>query len=126
MALHRFERIDWMPSPPLVPDDGSIDLVHLQRMTLGDAALEREVLAMFVAQATHLISALAELPPDSGVMVHTLKGAARAVGACEVGNAAERLEAALKSEADIAHQLVDLQEAVARARAAIDAILRRA
>ena len=115
-----------MASPPLVPDDGPIDLVHLQRMTLGDAALEREVLAMFAAQATHLISALAELPPDSGVMVHTLKGAARAVGACEVGNAAERLEAALKSEADIAHQLVDLQEAVARARAAIDVILRRA
>ena len=126
MALHRFERIDWMASPPLVPEDGPIDLVHLQRMTLGDAALEREVLAMFAAQAARLIEALTVLPPDSGAMVHTLKGAARAVGACEVGNAAERLEAVLKSEGGVADQLADLQEAVARARAAIDAILRRA
>ena len=126
MALHRFERIDWMPSPPLVPDDGPIDLVHLQRMTLGDSALEREVLAMFAAQAARLMGALAELPPDSGAMVHTLKGAARAVGACEVGSAAERLEAALKSEGGVAHQLADLQEAVARASGAIEAILRRA
>jgi len=126
MALHRFERIDWMASPPLVPDDGPIDLVHLQRMTLGDAALEREVLAMFAAQAARLIEALTVLPPDSGAMVHTLKGAARAVGACEVGSAAERLEAVLKSEGGVADQLADLQEAVARARAAIDAILRRA
>ena len=126
MALHRSERIDWMASPPLVPDDGPIDLVHLQRMTLGDAALEREVLAMFAAQAARLIEALTVLPPDSGAMVHTLKGAARAVGACEVGNAAERLEAVLKSEGGVADQLADLQEAVARARAAIDAILRRA
>ena len=36
-----------MPSPPLVPDDGPIDIAHLKRMTLGDAGLEREVLAMF-------------------------------------------------------------------------------
>ena len=26
-----------MPSPPLVPDDGPIDIAHLKRMTLGDA-----------------------------------------------------------------------------------------
>ena len=49
------ERINWMPSPPLVPDDGPIDLEHLRRMTLGDASLEREVLAMFSAQAVKLI-----------------------------------------------------------------------
>jgi len=46
MPLH-LERIDWMPSPPLAPDDGPIDIEHLKRMTLGDASLEREVLAMF-------------------------------------------------------------------------------
>ena len=44
-----------MPSPPLAPDDGPIDIEHLQRMTLGDAGLEREVLAMFSAQAVRLI-----------------------------------------------------------------------
>ena len=47
MSLH-LERIEWMPSPPLVPDDGPIDFDHLRRMTLGDAGLEQEVLAMFV------------------------------------------------------------------------------
>ena len=40
-----------MPSPPLAPDDGPIDVDHLGRMTLGDAGLEREVLAMFAAQS---------------------------------------------------------------------------
>jgi len=60
MSLH-VERIDWMPSPPLAPDDGPIDLQHLQRMTLGDAGLEREVLAMFSAQAmAELNDALAQ------------------------------------------------------------------
>ena len=47
MPLH-LERIEWMPSPPLAPDDGPIDFEHLKRMTLGDAGLEQEVLAMFV------------------------------------------------------------------------------
>jgi len=36
-----------MPSPPLAPDDGPIDVDHLVRMTLGDIGLEHEVLAMF-------------------------------------------------------------------------------
>src|SRR6267154_2649952 len=45
MPLH-LERIDWMPSPPLAPDDGPIDFEHLKRMTLGDAGLEQEVVAM--------------------------------------------------------------------------------
>ena len=49
------QRINWMPSPPLVPDDGPIDIAHLKRMTLGDAGLEREVLAMFAGQAVRLI-----------------------------------------------------------------------
>ena len=42
----RLERIDWMPSPPLAPEDGPIDFAHLSRMTLGDGDLEREVLTM--------------------------------------------------------------------------------
>ena len=66
MPLH-LERIDWMPSPPLAPDDGPIDIDHLQRMTLGDAGLEREVLAMFAAQAASLIGTLATLARGRGV-----------------------------------------------------------
>ena len=80
-----------MPSPPLVPDDGPIDIAHLKRMTLGDAGLEREVLAMFAGQAVRLIEALAALPADAAEIAHTLNGSARAIGAFKVAEAAEAL-----------------------------------
>jgi HPt (histidine-containing phosphotransfer) domain-containing protein len=124
MSLH-LERINWMPSPPLAPDDGPIDLDHLARMTLGDAGLEREVLAMFSAQAASLIGALATLPPEAGALAHTLKGSARAIGAFAVAAAAEDLEAAMRSGCDPSHALAELDEAIALARSAVDAMLRR-
>jgi HPt (histidine-containing phosphotransfer) domain-containing protein len=124
------ERIEWMPSPPLAPDDGPIDSVHLDRMTLGDAGLEREVLAMFSGQAVGLIARLATLPSDAEssealALAHTLKGSARAIGAFRVADAAEALEAATRHGDDPAQALARLQDAVAEARTAIDTILRR-
>jgi HPt (histidine-containing phosphotransfer) domain-containing protein len=124
MSLH-LDRIDWMPSPPLAPDDGPIDIAHLRRMTLGDASLEREVLAMFSAQAVGLVGALATLPSDAGALAHTLKGSARAIGAFGVADAADCLEAAIQSGGDPAEALAEVNDAVAQARTAIDAILRR-
>jgi HPt (histidine-containing phosphotransfer) domain-containing protein len=124
MSLH-LERIDWMPSPPLAPDDGPIDTEHLQRMTLGDADLEREVLAMFAGQAVSLIGTLATLPADAEALTHTLQGSARAIGAFGVADAAESLEAAIQNGDDPAPALAELKDAIAQARAAIDAILRR-
>jgi HPt (histidine-containing phosphotransfer) domain-containing protein len=124
MSLH-LERIDWMPSPPLAPDDGPIDTDHLQRMTLGDASLEREVLAMFSDQAISLVRSLTGLPPDLGVLAHKLKGSARAIGAFHVAEAAECLEAVVKEGGDAAAALAELSAAVAEARTAIEAILRR-
>jgi HPt (histidine-containing phosphotransfer) domain-containing protein len=124
MSLH-LERIEWMSSPPLVPDDGPIDFAHLNRITLGDASLEREVLAMFAAQSAHLIDAIAALPEDVRVLAHTLKGSARAIGAFAVADAAEQLEEALASGGDPSERLAALGEAVSLARSAIDAILRR-
>jgi HPt (histidine-containing phosphotransfer) domain-containing protein len=124
MPLH-VERIAWMPSPPLAPDDGPIDTEHLQRMTLGDAGLEREVLAMFSAQAVRLAGALAGLPADAGALAHTLKGSARAIGAFGVAEAAARLETLIKNGGDRTEALAELDEAVAQARSAVDAILRR-
>jgi HPt (histidine-containing phosphotransfer) domain-containing protein len=123
MPLH-LERINWMPSPPLVPDDGPIDIGHLKRMTLGDAGLEREVLAMFAGQAVRLIDALAALPPEAADLAHTLKGSARAIGAFHVADAAEALEAAIK-DGEASEALAALRDAIAQARAAIDAMLRR-
>jgi HPt (histidine-containing phosphotransfer) domain-containing protein len=124
MPLH-LERIDWMPSPPLAPDDGPIDIEHLHRMTLGDAGLEREVLAMFSAQAVRLVGMLAALPADAGVLAHTLKGSAHAIGAFGVADAAECLEAAIRSGGDPTEALAKLNAMIAQARAAVDAMLRR-
>jgi HPt (histidine-containing phosphotransfer) domain-containing protein len=124
MPLH-LERIDWMPSPPLAPDDGPIDIEHLRRMTLGDASLEREVLAMFSAQAIRLTDTLTALPSDTGALAHTLKGSARAIGAFGVADAARGLEAAIQSGDNPSEALSDLRHAVTQARTAIDALLRQ-
>jgi HPt (histidine-containing phosphotransfer) domain-containing protein len=123
MPLHL--GINWMPSPPLAPDDGPIDIDHLQRMTLGDAGLEREVLAMFSAQAASLMNTLASHPPEAAALAHTLKGSARAIGAFAVADAAADLEAAIQSGDDLSQTLATLNEATAQACAAVDAILRR-
>jgi HPt (histidine-containing phosphotransfer) domain-containing protein len=124
MPLH-LERIDWMPSPPLVPDDGPIDIEHLRRMTLGDASLEREVLAMFSAQAVSLLATLSTLPADTAALAHTLKGSARAIGAFDVADTAGHLEAAIQNGDDPAQALAGLGAAIAQAGTAIDAMLRR-
>jgi HPt (histidine-containing phosphotransfer) domain-containing protein len=122
MSLH-LDRIEWMPSPPLAPDDGPIDIAHLRRMTLGDAALEREVLGMFSAQAQCLVKSLATLPADAAVLAHTLKGSARAVGAFAVGDAAAHLETLIKSGSDRAEALSELDDAIMQACSAIEAML---
>jgi len=140
MPLH-LQRIDWMPSPPLVPDDGPIDLQHLARMTLDDAGLEREVLGMFVKQSTRIVDALAASPADALgnavgdalVLAHTLKGAARAIGAFRVAAGAAGVEAALRQGVDpsqafyqgFSQALEELYDAVAEACAAAEAILRQ-
>jgi HPt (histidine-containing phosphotransfer) domain-containing protein len=124
MPLH-LERIAWMPSPPLAPDDGPIDMDHLQAMTLGDAGLEREVLTLFSAQAVSLIDSLAASPADARALAHTLKGSARAIGAFGVADAAGYLEVAVLNGHDPSEALSNLNEAIVQARVAIDAILRR-
>ncbi len=126
---HFLERMVWMPSPPLAPDcgpaDHAIDLDHLGRMTFGDPGLEREVLAMFAAQASELAERLTNIPPDAANLAHTLKGSARAIGASRVAEAAADLEAAARSGAATAAAVTALRDAVAEARGVIDAILRR-
>jgi len=134
MPLH-LERIEWMPSPPLAPDDGPIDNDHLDRMTLGDSALEHEVLAMFSAQAVGLIARLVTLRSDGKsfdgrsseglALAHTLKGSARAIGAFRVADAAEALEAVIRNGEDSSKAMAGLKDTVAEARTAIDARLRR-
>ncbi len=73
----------------------AIDFQHLDQYTLGDEGLQNELLNLFSqqleAQSAELLScADAESWRRAA---HTLKGAARAVGAFHVADAAERLEA---------------------------------
>ena len=111
-----------MPSSPLAADHVPVDFDHLERMTFGETALEREVLEMFVAQSKRLLDALATQPADTSALAHTLKGSARAIGACEVADRADALEAAAQGgDAELAA----LVEAVAEARRAIEARLGR-
>ena len=114
-----------MPSPPLAPDDGPIDLAHLARMTLGDTGLERQVLGMFADQSVRLVATLAALPAEAGAMAHTLKGSARGIGAFRVADCAEALESAIRDGENPAKCLIELKAAVAEARAAIEAMLHR-
>ena len=102
-----------------------MDIAHLKRMTLGDAGLEREVLAMFAGQAVRLIGALAALPADAAELAHTLNGSARAIGAFQVAEATEAFEAALRDGGEASEAMAALRHAVAQARGAIDAMLRR-
>jgi HPt (histidine-containing phosphotransfer) domain-containing protein len=120
------QRMDWMPSPPLAPLDHPLDFDHLARMTLGDAELESEVLAMFAEQSSRLIAAMAALPADASPLAHKLKGSARGIGAFAVADAAAELECAIRTGDNPTRAFVVLKLAVSEARQAIEAILRRA
>lgn len=75
------------------PDGPLLDLPHLSRQTLSDPGLEREVLALFAGQLRVIASRLDEAG-DRHVLLHTLKGSARAVGAFPLAEEAEYLQAA--------------------------------
>ena len=71
-----------------------IDLAYLGRFTLGNEGLEREILDLFV---THMPRYLAELREAHSAKAwhdaaHTLKGAARGVGAWRIARCAEAAE----------------------------------
>jgi len=76
-----------------------MDLDHLERMTLGDRQLEREVLKIFVRQAAIMLPRIATAAPAvAAAAAHTLLGSARGIGAWRVAQAAEWLEHAVASQ----------------------------
>lgn len=107
---------------------GSIDHVHLERMTLGDRSLEREVLEIFVRQTALTLQRIAgATPARTAAAAHTLKGSARGIGAWRVAEAAERLEQAATGIADAAAMLAaiaELEAASVETRVAIGVHLR--
>jgi HPt (histidine-containing phosphotransfer) domain-containing protein len=109
-----------MPAPERLP---TIDEVHLERMTLGDRSLEREVLEIFARQTTMTLERIAGAgPARAAAAAHTLKGSARGIGAWRVAQAAERLEQVAAETADetaIGAAIADLEAASFEARVAI-------
>ena len=115
--------LDRTPSPPLAPGEPPIDLAHLARMTLGDGALRREVLGMFLDQSRDLLDRLAAHPREGAALAHTLKGSARAIGAFHVAACAEAVEGVIRQGGDPSHAMTDLRGAIAAVDGSIAVIL---
>jgi HPt (histidine-containing phosphotransfer) domain-containing protein len=99
-----------------------VDLVRLARMTLGDRALEREVLQLFVRQSRMVLEQLASAEASrTRILAHTLKGSARSVGADRVAAAAELVECA--SSTGMAAALTELRSTVSEALSTIESLL---
>ena len=119
-----------------------LDLAHLDRQTLGDRDLQRELLALFATQSPPLVARMRALgygePAAFADLAHHLKGSARAIGAVGVAALATDLEEAARREAmrlaapasgkpetrnHSPRDLAALEAALAAAIVAIDALL---
>ncbi len=93
-----------------------IDLVHLRRYTLGDRALEREILDLFLKQTPKTIAELRQAATEKAwhAAAHSLKGSGRAVGAWRVARMGELAErAGLPECPETRHDLIAKIEAAA-------------
>lgn len=86
---------------------GAVDFAYLERFALDDATVIDEVLGLFREQAAIWAPML-----DAGVegwrdAAHTLKGAARGVGAFALGDACERAEVVGPSALPAVHAALD-------------------
>jgi HPt (histidine-containing phosphotransfer) domain-containing protein len=75
----------------------AIDLEHLAKYTGGEKGLNGEILRLFDGQITSMVAELNDLLASRDSkrwreIAHTIKGAARGVGAFEMGEAAAKAE----------------------------------
>jgi HPt (histidine-containing phosphotransfer) domain-containing protein len=102
-----------------------LDAAVLAGQTLGDEALARSVLAMFLDQSADVLRVVRDTqdPQARADAAHLLKGSSRAIGAARVSAAAQQVED-LPADAPQSHVLsavAALHASVAEARAAIAA-----
>jgi HPt (histidine-containing phosphotransfer) domain-containing protein len=74
-----------------------VDMVHLSRYTGGDAALNAEILQLFANQSAELMTKLQAVLEARDLkgwkeITHSLKGAARGIGAFALADAAANAE----------------------------------
>ncbi|MBG51365.1 MAG: Hpt domain-containing protein [Rhodobiaceae bacterium] len=95
MAGGQVLRAEMPPSIGVRRESLLIDLVHLSKYTLGERALECELLGLFKAQAGVYLARMqaADCVKTWTDAAHTLKGSARGVGAWAVADQAELAEA---------------------------------
>jgi HPt (histidine-containing phosphotransfer) domain-containing protein len=105
-----------------------VDLVHLSRYTLGERALEREVLELFCTQSVVYLERLRTARTDKEwrEAAHSLKGSAQAIGAWGAAAAAEQAEQASGEvlAAGRPAQLLALDASVDEARTYIRSLLK--
>ncbi len=82
-----------------MPSSRLVDIAHLSRYTGGDAGVTAEVLRLFIKQTAELLDRLdASLARGDAKtwreVTHSLKGAARAIGAFQLADAAAKAEEA--------------------------------
>jgi len=104
-----------------------IDLAVLERATLGDAALAREVLSLFSGHAEKLLAEIAGAADarTRREAAHGLKGAALGIGAAAVAEAAAQLEAVAGDPDEFPGALAHLSTLVSVVRLAIAGLLLR-
>jgi HPt (histidine-containing phosphotransfer) domain-containing protein len=84
----------------LARTDQPVDLNHLDRYTGGDRAINEEILRLFEDQCSQILGKLEALGQSEAdakswrEMMHTLKGAARGIGAFDLGDAVAAAETA--------------------------------
>ena len=104
-----------------------VDLVHLARYTMGNRALEREVLELFRQQSAVNLSRLQKAPSERAwrEAAHTVKGSAKGIGAWNVAITAEEAEQLTGDEFDEQRVAVQdlLEEQIAEANAYIGVLL---
>lgn len=109
-----------LPSDRIEASDGPLDLAHLRRYTLGDKALETEVLELFLAQLPETIASLrlAADERDWKIAAHTLKGSSRAVGAWRIAMLAQEAEQLTSGSEPTAwsEAILKLEDAASEAR----------
>ena len=104
----------------------SIDLVHLAHQTLGDWALECEVLRMFEEVVTTYFGRVraAETDDERLMNLHALRGAALGVGAFRIAELCKLAEGEVRQQGALADERVDdIAMAIEEARVFIESLI---
>jgi HPt (histidine-containing phosphotransfer) domain-containing protein len=101
------------------PVSAIIDLEHLARYTGGDLTLNTEILKLFDAQVTGMVGELNAMLAARDTkgwhqITHTIKGAARGVGAFGLGDAAAAAEPVDPANGDQAREAIATLESQAQ------------